>query len=158
MVARNEHPLAAGVALGALILIFFGMFWLRWGRDLSMPGIGWLEAVCLVVLSGVLHELLHAAALVFVGKVSWRSLALRRTWRKMGIVVESTASVSARAQRVSLLLPAIILGFVPAAIAIAAGSGLLMLWSAFCLLECYADFSEAMDPERHVVDLPRAEV
>lgn len=143
---RNSHRLASAVALIVAIVGFMGVFRLAWGRDAiadidAQPG-GWPGALCFVLASGVLHEMLHAVVLKFAGGIDWAALSLRWTWKKMGVIVQATAPVTAAVHRVSLLSPLLVLGLVPALVSIGTGRGLPLLWASFCALECYADLTE----------------
>lgn len=145
----NRHRLASAGVVIAMIAGFFGIFRLAWGRDAiadidTQPG-GWVGAFCFVLTSAVLHELLHAFVLKFGGRIGWPDLSLRWTGKKMGVTVHTTVPVPAGVRRVSLMAPLLVLGFVPAAVGIATGRGLLLLWASFCVLECYADLTELFE-------------
>jgi len=49
--------------------------------------------------------------------------------------------VRAAAHRCARILPALVLGGAPLAIGLTIGSGLIVLWALFFLLECFADIA-----------------
>jgi len=89
--------------------------------------------------------MLHALVLKFGGRIGWPDLSLRWTGKKMGVTVHTTVPVPAGVRRLSLMAPLLVLGFVPAAVGIATGRGLPLLWASFCVLECYADLTELFE-------------
>lgn len=145
----NRHRLASAGVVIAMIAGFFGIFRLAWGRDAladidTQPG-GWVGALCFVLASAVLHELLHALVLKFGGRIGWSDLSLRWTGKKMGVTVHATVPLAAGVDRASLIAPLLILGVVPAVVGIATGRGLPLLWASFCVVECYADVAELFE-------------
>jgi hypothetical protein len=142
--ATSRRDLLLSAAL--LILVLAGslaLFESVWRRNAvedvaKQPG-RWLGAVAVAACGAAVHELLRALAWRLLAGVPWRSISLRATWRGMGFVARVDAPVPAAAYRAGAALPAAVLGGVPAALGLATGSGLLLLWGLFFLLESLGD-------------------
>jgi len=146
------HRFGSAAILIVTFIASLQLFEAIWNRDAlaelsSQPG-GWLGAIGIVVCSAVVHELLHAIGWRVFARVPWSSIAVRPTWSVMGLAVRSDAPVSTRARRAVTLLPALLLGIVPMAIALATGNGLLLLWSLFFFFECFADLTALLATRR----------
>lgn len=106
----------------------------------KQPG-GWLGAVIVVACSAIVHELLHALGWVVIARLPWRSVSVRRTLRVMGFIAYTGTAIPLSAFRISLMLPAVILGGGTIAVGLFSGQGLFVLWGNFFLLECYSDLT-----------------
>ena len=145
VVAGPRHKLASAAAIILFVAASLQVFQWSHGRDVFsglelQPG-GWRGAIVFAVMLGVLHEVIHAFVLAIAARTSLRSLAVVRSWRKMGLIVRAKLPLPAKAHRRSVLAPLLLLGVVPALAGIAIGQGLLLLWAAFAMLECFADLA-----------------
>jgi hypothetical protein len=149
-----------------LIGAFAGSLWLferTWRRDAladlaTQPG-GWMAALVIVIGSAIVHEAIHALGWRVFGRVPWRSMSVRPSWRGLGIAADPGVAVSATAHRVARALPALMLGGAPVVVGLATGRGLFVLWGLFLLFECFTDIAVlfamwAVAPEAMVVDTP----
>ncbi len=143
--ARPRDLLGAAAIVIATFSAALAVFGLVWHRDAvadiaRQPG-SWAGAVLLAACSAVVHETLHGLAWIVFGGVPRQSVSVRPTWRVMGFTADLQAAVQARAYRAGAALPALVLALGPIAVGLAAGSGLLVLWGLFCLLECFSDLA-----------------
>ena len=76
----------------------------------------------------VAHEGLHALAFRFAGGAEWTSIRFGMNWKALAPYAHCRSAMSARAYRIAVSLPGLVLGSVPAAIAIATGDGWLAVW------------------------------
>ena len=138
---KAPHLASAFVIVAAFAgsLWSFERIWRRSALEeiAAQPG-GWAGAAAIAIASAVVHELLHVVGWRLFGRVPWRSITFRPSWRKMGFV----AHVDAPSDRWSIALPALVMGVLPIAIGCATGRGLIVLWGLFFLLECFADLAE----------------
>jgi hypothetical protein len=117
-------PLAAVLALGP--------FAMRWGGTPlaeHLPGPAALPVLLLLLgLSIVLHESLHALGFLWFGGVPRSSVRLGFQRRTLTPFAACRAPVTAGAYRKAALLPAAVLGVLPAIAGVIAGSAALALW------------------------------
>lgn len=145
----------AGILLVATFAASLFLFRMVWG-DFAFPEHPrWGLVVLIVVASVIVHEALHVLGWRLASGVSWKSIALRPTWRKFGIEARLTVPIRASHYRVGLALPIVILGVVPMVLALLFGHGMILLWSQFFLLECYADMTKLLASPKES-DSPRA--
>jgi hypothetical protein len=130
-----EEILRAGARwFPGITAVSFLPYLLVWGVPSGPDWSGTLEAIAAMALWGVialavyaasaiLHELLHAAAMLLVG-VPAKSIRFGSRIREGVIYVHTDVPTSARAYRLVLVAPAILQGLLP----IAAGTGYGRLW------------------------------
>jgi hypothetical protein len=119
--------------LPAAALLALGPFIYRWGAAplaASIPPPSRLPLVLLVLLASVLlHELVHVAGFLLLAGAPRRAVRLGFSRRTLTPFACCGEPVSARGYRITALLPALVLGLGPAAVAAAGGWGALALWS-----------------------------
>jgi hypothetical protein len=86
----------------------------------------------MLVVSLILHELLHALAWVEFGRVSWS--AIRFGMKGLTLQARCQAPMQASAFRLGVALPAVILGIIPAFAGLGLSHGVLMAWGAIMLI------------------------
>ena len=152
-----EYPIAAEATISffwanvvALLLLplayglFFVPYRLIWGRGLvdrfltlTLPvSIGIL--ILLLVSIGV-HEWLHAAAFVRIGKVAKTAVQYGFSWKGMAPYAHCKAPMNASAYRIAVLLPGLLLGIVPGLLGVAAGVWWLVLYGTMMLVAAGGD-------------------
>lgn len=159
----GRHALGAATVVLGLFLLATRLFDGLWQRSAleeltSQPG-GFPGAALVVLGSALLHELLHAAAWTVLGRPDAGGIVLRPSWQGMGFAAILRAPVPLRAYRAGLALPALVLGGGGLVAGLFAGSGLVVLWGTFFVLESFADLAQLLalagaEPRSAVVSLP----
>ncbi|MCF7858402.1 MAG: DUF3267 domain-containing protein [Candidatus Cloacimonetes bacterium] len=119
------------VLLSILILIL--PFYFIWGAQTINKGIfsiyhNLLYFIIAVVLGSFLHELLHAIGFIIFGKISVTKIKIGIKWKYIAPFAHCKIAVKAKIYLIALLLPAIVLGIIPAFIALILGIGWLMIY------------------------------
>jgi hypothetical protein len=127
---------AALLAVGLL-----GAHALAWGRASLLPVFGSLAATGLLFLAYVAsipsHEALHVAGYRAIGRVPPGAAGV--SVRGLMAYAHCSAPMPARAYRISLALPGVVLGVLPAAIGLATGLAWPTAFGAFALGGALAD-------------------
>lgn len=108
----------------------------------AQPG-GWPGAIAAFVAMAAVRELLHAAVWQRTSGLSWRAFTVRRSRRKLGVIVEPTAALCARDDRRGLVAPSLAFGVAPLVAGLVAGRGLALLWGAALAFEGWSDIAIA---------------
>jgi hypothetical protein len=132
--------LATGPLVAALALAFA----VRWGGAALALGVwGLLDpaVLLLAVLPGILaHELLHALGWAISARRPLSAICIGVNWRGLSPYAHLKEPMPARAYRIGAALPALVMGLLPAGVAIVLGKPLLMAWSLFFLFTAGGDF------------------
>jgi hypothetical protein len=97
----------------------------------------WSPFLLLLLLSIVVHELLHGLGFVLAGRVSWRELKFGLKW---GVAyAHCKVPLSARAYRVATALPGIVLGLLPGLLGLALGNAWLTVYGALLSASALGD-------------------
>lgn len=114
-------------------LLVLGLFIKLWGREpvsAAMASATDLRVfIPVMILSVVVHEALHAVGFLILGRAPRQTVRLGFQRRTLTPYASCAAPVPAGAYRGAALLPAIVLGILPALAAWALGSGGLALWA-----------------------------
>ncbi len=96
----------------------------------------WLRAILIFLASIVVHELLHAIGYVYVGKASWKQVKFGFSWKGLAPYAHCRVPMKLAQYRISVMLPGIVLGILPAVFGLVVGNfwlsffGVLMLMAA----------------------------
>lgn len=88
----------------------------------------WALALPLLVIGALVHEGLHALAMILAGRVPLNAIRFGVMWEALAPYAHCTVPMSAHAYRVVLLLPGLALGVVPALISLWNGDGGLLIF------------------------------
>ena len=140
-------PVAMMLAFGTIpvaAMALFIPFQLRWGLTPPQLPERWpvtaLLAVFALLLGGLLlREAVLLAGYRWIGRVPRGAARLAAGHAALGPRVRCDAPVPARAYRLILLLPTLLLGVLPGVAAIVAGSWLLVLWGLWMIVACSGD-------------------
>lgn len=147
----DEVVVMAGRWMLYMAVLILVPYLLYWGVP-GLPGMGswlwrlgvlWLHVAMFVLVylaNAVVHELLHAAAMLVVARVSWRSIRFGVRWRQGVAYVHTDQPMTVQAYRVVLLLPGVVQGALPALIGLWIGSGWLTLFGYVMLVSSMGDF------------------
>jgi hypothetical protein len=132
------------LSAGPTVAVLAWAYALRWGGPSLVGGVYALlePAVFLAsVLPGVLaHELIHALAWSIFARKPLSATRIGFNWRGLSPYAHPADPMPVGPYRVGAIMPAVVLGFIPAALAIALGRPLLMAWSLLFILAAGGDF------------------
>ena len=132
--------LSTGPLVAALGLAFAA----RWGRAALAQGVWSLlepSVLLLTVLPGIfVHELLHALGWAISAGRPLSAIRIGVNWRGVSPYAHLKEPMPVESYRIGAVLPALVMGLLPAAVAIALGKPLLMAWSLFFLFTAGGDF------------------
>ena len=154
-----------------LTVFIFGPFIFFWGTP-PLPGTGEIlpftktaltkAFVFLVVylFSAVVHELLHALAMVLYARAPVRSIRFGLRWREGVAFVHTDEPMTIRAYRVVLAFPGVVLGLLPTFAGLGVGNGWLTFYGFIMLVSAVGDMAvlqllQPFDADRLVRDHPR---
>ncbi|KPK95731.1 hypothetical protein AMJ80_03905 [bacterium SM23_31] len=78
-----------------------------------------------IIILAVLHELLHAAGWMLNSDAGWKDIKFGVVWKLLTPYVHLRIPISAHGHRISIALPGIVLGIIPALSGIIFGSGVI---------------------------------
>ncbi len=117
-----------------LILPFLLAYHVMWGKDRTMlPWWGYLLGSFLILVFIVAHELIHGAVFACFAKDGFRSVAFGVIWSMLTPYCTCRESLKRKHYMLAILAPTVVLGILPAAVALAIGSrwilylGILMI-------------------------------
>lgn len=116
-------------------------------------------SLVLFVVGILAHEGIHAAAFRLVGRVPWKDVTFGFNRRAVIPYTHCRAPVTARAFRVVVLLPGLLLGIAPGVIGVIRGEAWLTLWGAVFTAAAAGDFLvlwiiRSVPPSARVLDHP----
>jgi len=131
MLKANLYSLPLVVVL---MILLTGPFLLIWGKQqlLSSFPIIYLNLeifIPVLIIGAVLHEVLHALSFLIIGRVSAENVKLGFQWRSLTPYAHCKIPVKASLYRISLLMPALIMGIIPWFVAMIAGNGWLLVYA-----------------------------
>ncbi len=152
-VDERTVPLLAAMMMAFSIapVAFVGLllpFQLRWGTTpprlpARWPGMALLALLALLLGGMVLRDVVCLAAYRWIGRVPRGSTHLlpgpKSLLKAVGPRVRCDAPVPARAYRVILLLPLLLLGVLPGVVGVLVGSWLLLIWGLWLIMGCSGD-------------------
>ncbi len=99
----------------------------------------WWVVVPLFIGSILVHELLHVVGYRWVGKVDKTAVLLGMNWKLLTPYAHCKAPLTARAYRLSVILPGLLLGVLPGLIGLLLGSSFWVVWAALMLVTAGGD-------------------
>lgn len=114
-------------------IIFFTAYVLLWGKaelQIAWQIIvrQWLFFTFLILVAILTHELLHGITWMYFGKKRSSAIHFGFNLKALSPYAHCKEPMTARAYRLGTLMPALILGILPALMALVSGSGILMLF------------------------------
>ena len=117
---------------------------LRWGAPSLARGVWTLldpKIFLATVIPGILaHELIHALAWSIAARRPMSAIRIGIQWRAVSPYAHPREPMRVGPYRAGALMPAVLLGFLPAGLAILLGWWLLMAWSLVFVLAAGGDF------------------
>lgn len=138
--AANIYGLLFGLLPAGLLLVLFYVVWQ--GRPVQQPTEGYsvLHTLLLVVAGIVAHELLHGLGWMVFAGVPREDVHFGVKWKLLTPYAHSSARMSLRDYRWAGFLPGLVLGIVPALLAIFTGSVLLIGFGVLFTATAGGDF------------------
>ena len=129
-----------GLLPAALLFALFFLFWQ--GREMQPPpaGFGLSHFVALFVAGIVAHELLHALGWMLFAGVPRDRIEFGVKWKLLTPYTHTAARMPLRGYRIGTLLPGLLLGLLPALLALAGGSFLLLGFGLLFTVSAGGDF------------------
>lgn len=154
-----------GVLLIIPIVLIYGIpFYLIWGKiGLPKPlifNLYSLDLLLLLIIGIIIHELIHGITWSFFIKNGFRSIKFGIMWKKMMTpYCHSKELMKVKHYILGAIMPAIIIGFLPAIYAIISGSLYILFISFIFTLAAIGDFMviyllKDEDPDSLVEDHP----
>lgn len=127
--------LAMPVVAGLLALVLIP-HWLLWKEMAFLDAFTSLSLRVLLlgfVLMIVLHEAIHGLTWMMVGDLTLRQIKFGVIWKALAPYAHPKVPLSARAYRLGVLMPGLLLGLLPAIVGVALGDSFLAGWGALLL-------------------------
>lgn len=125
-------------------------FYLLWGQRYTWDGVkaaidngmgaagGW---ALLILLCGiVVHELVHGITWAVYAKSGFRSIRFGVLWKMLTPYCHCKEPLQLRHYLLGAIMPAMVLGFVPAVLALAMGSAKVLVFALFFTMAAMGDF------------------
>ena len=131
------------ISAGPIAAALGWAYTLRWGAPSLARGV-WtlldLKIFLATVLPGILaHELIHAITWAIAARRPLSAIRIGIQWRAISPYAHPREPMPAGPYRVGALMPGVVLGFLPASLAILLGWPLLMAWSLVFTLAAGGD-------------------
>jgi hypothetical protein len=97
------------------------------------------ELIPLFLVLIVVHELLHAAGFAWIARVPRTAIRFGVQWKTLTPYAHCRVPVAAFQYRAAVALPGLLLGIVPCIIALAIGSGWLLIWGILMTMAAGGD-------------------
>lgn len=101
---------------------------------------GVMSVLVIMIVGIVVHELIHGIVFAVFSKRGFKSVSFGILWKSLTPFCHCKEALSVRQYMISTMMPAIVLGLVPALIAIVTGSVALLLFGVFFTLAAGGDF------------------
>ena len=118
-----------------LILPFLLAYYVMWGKEWTMlPWWGYFVGLVLLTAFIVGHELIHGAVFACFAKDGFRSVAFGVIWSMLTPYCTCRESLKRKHYMLAILAPTVVLGILPAAVALAVGSKWILYLGVLMIL------------------------
>ena len=118
-----------------LILPFLLAYYVIWGKEWTMlPWWGYFVGLILLTAFIVGHELIHGAVFACFAKDGFRSVAFGVIWSMLTPYCTCRESLKRKHYMLAILAPTVVLGILPAAVALAIGSKWILYLGVLMIL------------------------
>ena len=159
----KANVFAVGIMVVSAI-VFFVPFFMIWKdrKSLGEPlgGVGdWALAVGLTFVGIVVHELIHGVTWACFARSGWRSISFGVMWKLLTPYCHCSEPMRIPGYMAGAMMPCIVLGLVPAVVALCIGSLPLLVWGIFFIAAAAGDIWMTWlltkeDPHSLVLDHP----
>jgi Putative zincin peptidase len=126
-----------------LLAVPIGIYWLTYGVgaffDNLLSGINLIVLIVLIILSVVVHELIHAISWKVFGNLRWSDLSFGVDRKTLSPYCHAKAPMEAGAYKIGALLPGLLTGVIPSIIGIAIQNPTVTFFGAFLLSAAVGD-------------------
>ena len=131
--------LLAVTAVG-LMLPFF-LIWKDGGTLGTAMGTGrqWLVVLVAIITGIVVHELIHGVTWACFAPSGWKSISFGVIWKMLTPYCHCSEPLRKRQYMLGAMMPCLVLGVVPAAVALTIGSLPLLVWGIFFITAAAGD-------------------
>lgn len=118
-----------------LILPFLLAYYVMWGKEWTMlPWWGYFVGLVLLTAFIVGHELIHGAVFACFAKDGFRSVAFGVIWSMLTPYCTCRESLKRKHYMLAILAPTVVLGILPAAVALTVGSKWILYLGVLMIL------------------------
>ena len=119
------------MAVSTIVLVT--LFFIIWKDHKSINGIFNFSVNGLVMIIGifigiVIHEYIHGLTWAYFAKSGWKSIKIGMIWKLLTPYCHCNEPMRIRNYRIGVIMPCLVLGIIPAIIALAIGSLSLLIW------------------------------
>jgi len=126
-IKANLYGLLATIILAPILLIPFHQIWgLNFAMILGNLRSNSLYFFLILIVGTILHELIHGATAAWFAGIGWKNIRFGMQWQSLTPYCHSKIPMTAKKYRYVVVMPLIILGFVPYLISLINGSGWLL--------------------------------
>jgi len=138
----TANAIGIGILLAACS-VFLPVFLAIWGQTALLRGalrfVRLEEMIPIFAVLIVMHELLHAAGFLWLGRVDRRTIRFGVQWKTLTPYAHCSAPLPAKVYRIAVVLPGLLLGIMPCIIAVTIGSGWLLIWGILMTMAAGGD-------------------
>ena len=132
------------ILMGVSTVVLLSLFFMIWKEHKSMDeifnfSVNGLVIIILVVIGIVIHELIHGLTWAYYAKSGWKSIKIGMMWKTLTPYCHCNEPLPIQKYKVGVIMPCIILGIIPAIIALAIGNLLLLIWGIFFITVAAGD-------------------
>ena len=141
LVKANVFAVVLMVVSAILLMVPFFMIWKdkkSVGELLGSPG-NWLWTFVLMLMGIVVHELIHGLTWACFTKYGWKSISFGVKWKMLTPYCHCDEPMSIPGYMWGAMMPCIILGVIPAFIALFIGSLPMLAWGVFFIAAAAGD-------------------
>ena len=140
-----------------------GLFFVLWKPSWSKPDGSTLIALFIFIgvtfVSIAVHELVHALTAVWYGRIPWQTVKFGVDWKTMTPYFHNPLPMKARHYRVVVVMPLLVMGLLPYAIALLTDNLWLLVFGVFFTVAAAGDLMilwlmRHLSPDEQVQDHP----
>lgn len=160
IVKANIFAIAILVVCAVLLLVPFFMIWKSAPIErMSVSSIGAGVFFVALIVGIVVHELIHGITWACFAKSGWRSISFGVMWKMLTPYCHCNEPMRIRGYMLGALMPCIVVGVVPAIVALAIGNLPLLIWGLIFIASAAGDLWMAWlltkeNPRSLVLDHP----
>lgn len=158
----NVFALAIFVISAIVFLVLYYFLWPeQWSLSfISESGFGGYMLFFVLMLVGiVVHELIHGISWAFFAPGGWKSISFGVLWKVLTPYCHCDEPMSVRGYIVGAMMPCVLLGLVPAIVALCIGHLPTLIWGIFFIAAAAGDIWMSWlltkeDPKSRLLDHP----
>jgi hypothetical protein len=148
----NIFGLFASIPIAIIYLVPFYLMWkekftpqnIRFklqSIDFSNNALSMLSTIFMVIIVGIIvHELIHGITFAFFAKKGFKSITFGVLWKMLTPYCHCKEPMTVFHYTIGAIMPAIILGLIPAIVALVIGNTMIILFAYFFTTAAIGDF------------------